>query len=65
MNLEVLNLEKLGVVFVMWIALAVIIEEAAGVLFNWKHVQGQIFRERVQDSDCLYSFGFDLRLFQH
>lgn len=36
MNLEVLDLEKLGAVFVLWVVLAVIIEESAGVIFNWK-----------------------------
>ena len=36
MSLETFDLEKLGTVFVLWVVLAVIIEEAAGVIFNWK-----------------------------
>ncbi|MDE0281063.1 MAG: hypothetical protein OXN16_08270 [Gammaproteobacteria bacterium] len=36
MNLDALDPEKLAAVFVLWVVVAVIIEEAAGVLFNWK-----------------------------
>ena len=36
MNVEILDLEKLGAVFLMWVVVAVIIEEAVGVIFNCK-----------------------------
>ena len=36
MNVEALDVEKLGAAFLLWIVVAVIIEEAGNTLFNWK-----------------------------
>ena len=36
MNVETLDVEKLGAAILLWVVTAVIIEEAASVLFNWK-----------------------------
>ena len=36
MSLEVLDVEKLGTAFALWILVAIAIEEAGNGLFNWK-----------------------------
>ncbi len=36
MNVETLDVEKLGAAFLLWIVVAIIIEEAGNALFNWK-----------------------------
>ncbi len=37
MSLEALDVEKLGAAFLLWIIVAIAIEEAGNGLFNWKH----------------------------
>ena len=36
MNVEALNVEQLGAVFLLWVVLSIVIEEAGNALFNWK-----------------------------
>lgn len=69
MSIEALDIEKLGGAFLLWIVLAIIIEEAGNTIFNWKpyreHLGGRGFKTPiifVVSALIGYYFGADVFL---
>ena len=68
MNTELLDMEKLGAAFVLWIVVAIVIEEAGNALFTWKpykeHLGGKGFKTPIIFiTSVLICAFFDIDLF--